>query len=123
MCSPCQTARTRHALNHLLSRRYRPLCLQYAYEGFCKPTPAITTVSERTDHWTRTRPSRARFSGSDASRRTRCSADWTTSIAESSVQVLAVRDAVPVGMIYLYKAAVRDVALFVLPAALPQLRG
>src|SRR5258708_14806978 len=107
MCSPCPTARTRHALNHLLSRRYRPLCLQYAYEGFCKPTPAITTVSERTDHWTRTRPSRARFSGSDASRRTRCSADCTPSIAESSVQVLAVLHGGPVGILFLNVSAVR----------------
>ena len=54
------------------------------YEGFCKPMRAITTMCERTDRWTRTRPSRARFSGSDASHRMRCSGVFITTIAESS---------------------------------------
>src|SRR5262249_47827345 len=38
----------------------KPICV-----GFCKPTPAITTPSERTGHWTKMRRSLAPFSGSD----------------------------------------------------------
>src|SRR5262245_37822535 len=39
---------------------------------------AITTISERTGHWTRTRPPFALFSGSEPSRHTRSSVDFIT---------------------------------------------
>jgi hypothetical protein len=47
-------------------------------------TPTKDFASLCTDHWTRTRPYRARFSGSDASRRMRYWAAFITAIAESS---------------------------------------
>src|SRR5258708_30516630 len=51
--------------------RYRPKC-------------GPETRSKFEFRWTRTRPSRARFSGSDTSRRMRCSAAFITTIAETS---------------------------------------
>ena len=45
---------------------------------------AYATCRERIVRWIRTRPSRAQFSGLDASRRMRCSAAFITAIAEFS---------------------------------------
>jgi hypothetical protein len=48
--------------------------------GFCDPTRAITTTSERIGHWTKMRRSLVRFSGPDASNRSPSSADSITTM-------------------------------------------
>jgi transposase InsO family protein len=50
------------------------------YAGFCDPTHAITTTSERIGHWTKMRRFLARFSGPEASNRPPSSADSITTI-------------------------------------------
>ena len=45
------------------------------YAGFCDPTHAITTTSERIGHWTKMCRFLARFSGQEASNRSPSSAD------------------------------------------------
>ena len=58
------------------------------YAGYCDPTHAIITTSERIGHWTKTRRPFARFSGLESSVHTRYSADFiiTTSGVRFSVR-------------------------------------
>jgi type II secretory pathway pseudopilin PulG len=67
-----------------LTGSIRRECLDHilVYDGFCDPTHAITTTSDRTGRWTKTRQLPARFSGPEALNHTPSLADFTTTTPE-----------------------------------------
>ncbi len=70
---------------------------RYIYAVSCDPMLAITTTSERIDHWIRMRRSLAKFSESEASNHTPSLAAFTTTTPELkfSVHTGAHAEAIP----------------------------